>query len=37
MIEHKLIKNFFSKEELILLQKYCSKKLHTDKEYKFEN
>tara|TARA_R100000081_G_C4750523_1_gene134116 strand:- start:33 stop:632 length:600 start_codon:yes stop_codon:yes gene_type:complete len=36
MIEHKLIKNFFSKEELILLQKYCSKKLHTDKEYKFE-
>ena len=35
-IKHKLIKNFFSKEELLLLQKYCSKKLHTNGEYNFE-
>ena len=36
MIKHKLIKNFFSKEELLLLQKYCSKKLRTNEEYNFE-
>ncbi len=35
-IKHKLIKKFFSKEELLLLQKYCSKKLHTNGEYNFE-
>lgn len=32
-IKNKLIKNFFSKEELNILQKYCFNKLHSTKDY----
>jgi len=32
-IKNKLIKNFFSKEELNILQKYCINKLHSTKDY----
>ena len=32
-VEYKLIKNFFSKEELELLQKYCHIKLDMNKDY----
>jgi len=32
-VKYKLIKNFFSKEELNVLQKYCYKKLDNDKDY----
>tara|TARA_R100000482_G_C5119659_1_gene144980 strand:+ start:627 stop:1205 length:579 start_codon:yes stop_codon:yes gene_type:complete len=32
-IENKLIKNFFNKEELTLLQKYCDNKLYNNQDY----
>jgi hypothetical protein len=32
-VNYKLIKNFFSKEELKVLQKYCYKKLDLNKDY----
>jgi len=32
-IKNKLIKNFFSKEELNILQKYCINKLHSTTDY----
>ena len=32
-VNYKLIKNFFSKEELEMLQKYCYKKLDLNKDY----
>ena len=32
-VNYKLIKNFFSKEELEILQKYCYKKLDLNKDY----
>ena len=32
-VNYKLIKNFFSKEELKVLQKYCYKKLDINKDY----
>jgi len=35
-VNYKLIKNFFTKEELILLQKYCYNKLHQNKDYQID-
>jgi|TARA_R100001530_G_scaffold83173_1_gene57977 hypothetical protein len=32
-VDYKLIKNFFSKEEILFLQNYCNRKLDTDKDY----
>ena len=32
-VDYKLIKNFFSKEELKILQKYCYNKLDSNKDY----
>ncbi len=32
-VKYKLIKNFFTKEELNILQKYCYKKLDYNKDY----
>jgi hypothetical protein len=32
-VDYKLIKNFFSKEELEVLQKYCYNKLDLNKDY----
>jgi len=36
-INYKLIKNFFSKEELIIYQKYCYNKLDLNKDYTLDN
>ena len=36
-INYTLIKNFFSKEELEVLQKYCYNKLDLNKDYKFDS
>ena len=36
-IENKLIKNFFNKEELTLLQKYCDNKLYHNQDYIIES
>jgi len=36
-IKHKLIKNFFKKEELDILQKYCYNKLDQNKDYLIDN
>ena len=36
-INYKLIKNFFSKEELIIYQKYCHNKLDLNKDYTLDN
>lgn len=35
-IKNKIIKNFFSKEELIILQKYCYNKLDSNKDYQLD-
>ena len=35
-IDYKLIKNFFSKEELEVLQKYCYNKLDLNKDYNLD-
>jgi len=35
-VKYKLIKNFFSKEELNILQKYCYNKLDQNKDYKID-
>tara|TARA_R110000787_G_scaffold128663_1_gene240416 strand:- start:96 stop:611 length:516 start_codon:yes stop_codon:yes gene_type:complete len=35
-VDYKLIKNFFSKEELKVLQKYCYNKLDSNKDYKLD-
>tara|TARA_R110000787_G_scaffold22882_1_gene66071 strand:+ start:23 stop:544 length:522 start_codon:yes stop_codon:yes gene_type:complete len=35
-VNNKLIKNFFSKEELNVLQKYCYNKLDSNKDYKLD-
>ena len=35
-VDNKLIKNFFSKEELEVLQKYCYNKLDLNKDYKLD-
>lgn len=32
-VKYKLIKNFFSKEELNILQNYCYNKIHQNKDY----
>jgi len=36
-VDRKIIKNFFSKEELIILQKYCYSKLDLNKDYVFDH
>jgi hypothetical protein len=36
-IDYKLIKNFFSKEELNVLEKYCYNKLDSNKDYEIDN
>jgi hypothetical protein len=36
-IDYKLIKNFFSKEELNVLEKYCYNKLDSNKDYLIDN
>ena len=36
-VDNKLIKNFFNKEELNILQKYCYNKLDFDKDYVLDN
>jgi len=36
-VKYKLIKNFFNKEELKILQKYCYKKLDLNKDYKIDS
>ena len=36
-VDYKLIKKFFSKEELELLQKYCYNKLDLNKDYELDN
>lgn len=36
-VDYKLIKNFFLKEELELLQKYCYNRLDLNKDYQFDN
>jgi hypothetical protein len=35
-VDYKLIKNFFSKEELNVLEKYCYNKLDLNKDYKLD-
>jgi len=35
-VDYKLIKNFFSKEELEVLQKYCYNKLDLNKDYQLD-
>ena len=35
-VDYKLIKNFFSKEELEILQKYCYNKLDLNKDYQLD-
>ena len=35
-VDYKLIKNFFSKKELEVLQKYCYNKLDSNKDYKLD-
>tara|TARA_R100001443_G_C3330506_1_gene172212 strand:- start:350 stop:880 length:531 start_codon:yes stop_codon:yes gene_type:complete len=35
-VEHKLIKNFFTKEELNLIQKYCYNKLDMNKDWEMD-
>ena len=35
-VDYKIIKNFFSKEELKLLQKYCYNKLDLNKDYQLD-
>ena len=35
-VDYKLIKNFFSKEELGILQKYCYNKLDQNKDYEID-
>jgi hypothetical protein len=35
-VNYKLIKNFFSKEELNILEKYCYNKLDSNKSYRFD-
>jgi len=36
-VNYKLIKSFFTKEELPIIQKYCFNKLDTDKDYKLDS
>jgi len=36
-VNYKLIKNFFTKEELIILNKYCYNKLDHNKDYKIDS
>mgnify|MGYP003644758022 FL=1 len=36
-VDYKLIKNFFSKKELEVLQKYCYNKLDSNKDYKLDS
>ena len=36
-VNYKLIKGFFTKEELPIIQKYCFNKLDTDKDYKLDS
>ena len=36
-VDYKLIKNFFSKEELEILQIYCYNKLDSNKDYQLDN
>ena len=36
-VDYKLIKNFFSKKELEVLQKYCYNKLDSNKDYKLDD
>ena len=36
-VNYKVIKNFLSKEELNILQKYCYNKLDQNKDYKIDN
>ena len=36
-VDYKLIKNFFSKEELEVLQKYCYNKVDQNKDYQIDN
>ena len=35
-VNYKLIKGFFTKEELTIIQKYCFNKLDTDKDYQLD-
>jgi len=35
-VEYKLIKNFFTKEELMIIQKYCYNRLDQNKDYKVD-
>ena len=35
-VKYKLIKNFFSKEELNILQKYCNNRLDENKDYQID-
>jgi len=35
-VNYKLIKNFFTKEELNILQKYCYNKLDENKNYEID-
>lgn len=36
-VDYKIIKNFFTKEELEILDKYCYNKLDTNKDYKIDH
>ena len=36
-VDYKLIKNFFSKEELNILQKYCYNKIDSNKDYTLDS
>tara|TARA_R100001463_G_scaffold96403_1_gene150909 strand:- start:1238 stop:1774 length:537 start_codon:yes stop_codon:yes gene_type:complete len=36
-INNKIIKNFFTKEEIQIIQKYCYNKLNSSKDYKLDN
>ena len=36
-VDYKFIKNFFSKKELEVLQRYCYNKLDSNKDYKFDS
>ena len=36
-VDYKLIKNFFIKEELTILQKYCYNRVDLNKGYRFDN
>ena len=35
-VENKIIKNFFSKKELNILQKYCYNKIDSNKDYEID-